>query len=41
MRTVYLGTSEFASIVLDELATSAHRPLLVVTRPDARRGRGR
>jgi methionyl-tRNA formyltransferase len=41
MRTVYLGTSEFAATVLDELATSAHRPLLVVTRPDARRGRGR
>jgi methionyl-tRNA formyltransferase len=41
MRTVYLGTSEFAATVLDELAASAHRPLLVVTRPDARRGRGR
>jgi methionyl-tRNA formyltransferase len=41
MRTVYLGTSEFASTVLDQLAVSAHRPLLVVTRPDARRGRGR
>jgi methionyl-tRNA formyltransferase len=41
VRTVYLGTSEFAATVLDELATSAHRPLLVVTRPDARRGRGR
>jgi methionyl-tRNA formyltransferase len=41
MRTVYLGTSEFASTVLDQLAVSAHRPLLIVTRPDARRGRGR
>jgi methionyl-tRNA formyltransferase len=41
MRTVYLGTSEFASTVLDQLSVSAHRPLLVVTRPDARRGRGR
>ena len=41
MRTVYLGTSEFASTVLDQLAVSAHRPLFVVTRPDARRGRGR
>jgi methionyl-tRNA formyltransferase len=41
MRTVYLGTSEFASTVLEELAASAHRPQLVVTRPDAKRGRGR
>jgi methionyl-tRNA formyltransferase len=41
MRTVYLGTSEFAATVLDRLAASAHRPSLVVTRPDSRRGRGR
>ena len=41
MRTVYLGTSEFAATVLDRLAASAHRPQLVVTRPDAPRGRGR
>ncbi len=41
MRTVYLGTSEFASTVLDQVAASAQRPLLVVTRPDAPRGRGR
>ena len=40
MRTVYLGTSDFAATVLDRLATSPHRPPLVVTRPDARRGRG-
>ena len=40
MRTVYLGTSEFAAAVLDRLAAGAHRPQLVVTRPDARRGRG-
>jgi methionyl-tRNA formyltransferase len=41
MRTVYLGTSDFAAAVLDRLATSPHRPQLVVTRPDAPRGRGR
>jgi methionyl-tRNA formyltransferase len=41
MRTVYLGTSEFAATVLDRLAMSPHRPQLVVTRPDAPRGRGR
>ena len=26
MRTVYLGTSDFAATVLDRLAVSAHRP---------------
>jgi methionyl-tRNA formyltransferase len=41
MRTVYLGMSEFAAEVLDRLALSPHRPQLVVTRPDRRRGRGR
>lgn len=41
MRTVYLGTSEFAAVVLRRLAESAHRPLLVVTPPDRPRGRGR
>jgi methionyl-tRNA formyltransferase len=41
MRTVYLGTSEFAVEVLERLATTPHRPLLVVTRPDRPRGRGR
>jgi methionyl-tRNA formyltransferase len=41
MRTVYLGTSPFAVAVLDRLAASAHRPQLVVTRPDRPRGRGR
>src|SRR4051794_30296292 len=41
MRTVYLGTSEFAAVVLERLAASGHRPQLVVTRPDAPQGRGR
>ena len=41
MRTVYLGTSDFAAVVLRRLADSAHRPSLVVTRPDRPRGRGR
>ncbi len=40
MRTVYLGTSDFAAVVLHRLADSRHRPLLVVTPPDRRRGRG-
>ena len=40
MRNVYLGTSEFAAVVLDRLANSAHRPLLVITRPERPRGRG-
>jgi methionyl-tRNA formyltransferase len=41
VRTVYLGTSDFAVEVLERLAASPHRPLLVVTRPDRPRGRGR
>ena len=41
MRTVYLGTSQFAAEVLRRLAGSAHRPALVVTPPDRPRGRGR
>ena len=41
MRTAFLGTSEFAAAVLRGLAASRHRPLLVVTPPDRRRGRGR
>jgi len=41
VRTVYLGTSEFAATVLRSLAESAHRPLLVLTPPDRPRGRGR
>jgi methionyl-tRNA formyltransferase len=40
--TVFLGTSEFAAAVLERLAQSAaHRPSLVVTRPDRPSGRGR
>jgi methionyl-tRNA formyltransferase len=41
VRTVFLGTSEFAVGVLERLAASPHRPVLVVTRPDRPRGRGR
>jgi methionyl-tRNA formyltransferase len=41
VRTAYLGTSEFAAIVLRRLTDSPHRPALVVTPPDSRRGRGR
>jgi methionyl-tRNA formyltransferase len=41
VRTVYLGTSEFAAAVLRRLAESRHRPLLVVTPPDRPKGRGR
>lgn len=41
VRTVYLGTSEFAAAVLRRLAESAHKPLLVVTPPDRPKGRGR
>jgi methionyl-tRNA formyltransferase len=41
VRTAYLGTSEFAARVLRLLAESPHRPALVVTPPNSRRGRGR
>src|SRR5450755_1725848 len=41
VRTVYLGTSEFAAAVLHRVAASPHRPELVITRPDRPRGRGR
>jgi methionyl-tRNA formyltransferase len=41
LSTVYLGTSDFAAAVLERLAASPHRPALVVTRPDAPKGRGR
>lgn len=41
MRTVYLGTSDFAAAVLGRLAESDHQLPLVVTRPDRPRGRGR
>jgi methionyl-tRNA formyltransferase len=41
VRTVYLGTSGFAAGVLQALAAGPHRPALVVTRPDAKQGRGR
>jgi methionyl-tRNA formyltransferase len=41
LRTIYLGTSEFAGEVMRKLAASAHRPLLVVTPPDRPKGRGR
>ncbi|MCZ4493814.1 MAG: methionyl-tRNA formyltransferase [Conexibacter sp.] len=39
--TVFLGTSAFAAGVLRELAEGPYRPALVVTRPDAKQGRGR
>jgi methionyl-tRNA formyltransferase len=41
VRTVFLGTSAFAAVVLERLADSPHRPELVVTRPDRPAGRGR
>jgi len=41
LRTVFLGTSDFAATVLRRLADSPHRPSLVITRPDRPRGRGR
>jgi methionyl-tRNA formyltransferase len=41
VRVVYLGTSDFAASVLRAIAEGPYRPALVVTRPDAKQGRGR
>jgi len=42
LSTVYIGTSQFAAAVLERLAREdAHRPTLVITRPDRPSGRGR
>jgi methionyl-tRNA formyltransferase len=41
VRVVYLGTSAFAAAVLESIGEGAHRPALVVTRPDRPAGRGR
>jgi methionyl-tRNA formyltransferase len=41
VRTVFLGTSQFSVGVLERLTQSEHAPVLVVTRPDRPRGRGR
>jgi methionyl-tRNA formyltransferase len=41
VRTIFLGTSEFAAAILRDLFGSCHRPLLVVTPPDRQQGRGR
>jgi methionyl-tRNA formyltransferase len=41
VRTVFLGTSDFAAALLSDLAGGAHRPGLVLTRPDRPSGRGR
>jgi methionyl-tRNA formyltransferase len=40
VRNVFLGTTAFAAVVLQRLADSDHRPQLVITRPDAKQGRG-
>lgn len=41
MRTIFLGTSDFAAGILERLQDGPHRPALVITRPDRPRGRGR
>jgi len=41
MNVAFLGTSEYAATVLRRLSSSELRPVLVVTPPDRRRGRGR
>ncbi|MCX7443794.1 methionyl-tRNA formyltransferase [Corynebacterium sp. P7003] len=41
MRLVFAGTPEPAVVALEKLLASDHEVLAVITRPDARRGRGR
>ncbi len=41
LRLVFAGTPEPAVVALDRLLDSDHEVLAVITRPDARRGRGR
>jgi methionyl-tRNA formyltransferase len=41
VRTLFLGTSEYAVVVLERVAASDFRPALVIAPPDRRRGRGR
>lgn len=41
MRLVFAGTPELAAAALDRLIASDHEVVAVLTRPDARRGRGR
>jgi len=40
MRLVFLGTPEAAVPTLDAVIDAGHEVILVVTRPDRRRGRG-
>jgi methionyl-tRNA formyltransferase len=41
VRVAFLGTSEFAAAILRAIGEGPYRPALVVTRPDAKQGRGR
>lgn len=41
MRIVFMGTPQFAELVLEKLIASKHDVVAVVTRPDAIRGRGK
>jgi methionyl-tRNA formyltransferase len=41
VRTAFLGTSSFATVVLRALAASPYRPAIVITPPDRPKGRGR
>ena len=41
MRVVFAGTPEPAVVALQRLIDSEHEVVAVLTRPDARRGRGR
>ena len=41
MRIIFAGTPEPAVVALEKLIASEHEVVAVLTRPDARKGRGR
>ncbi len=41
MKTVFMGTPEFAEVILRGLAEGGHEVLLVLTQPDRKNGRGK
>ena len=41
MRIIFAGTPEPAVVALEKLLASSHEVVAVITRPDAKKGRGR
>ena len=41
MKTVFMGTPDFAAVILKALAESRHQVMFAVTQPDKARNRGK